>query len=448
MKRRLRVGILIILSLVLVISTFVGCGDSANDQPATPGTSTSNEPVSSEKVTLTIEASQAQKTNTPEVLVQENIDAFEKKYPNIKVEVLLLPDGQATTTLQTKLAAGEPSDILIYNKVAAENELSAMTNMVDLSGEPWVSRLSKQDIYKSPDGKIYGFKQAVDISAQGMVYNKDIFDDLGLSIPNSYDELLEVCETIKAQGITPIYAPFKDVWTFQIWTAGAWGTVAEKINTGLWEDINAGEKKWSDVPEFKEVLEKGLDLYKKGYMQETLLSDDYNGAPMAFSNKEYAMMIMGDWFITDMQEKDSNLQLGFFPLPAFNGMDLNISQSQLGGMYFIPNKAKNINEAKLFIDFMSQKEQMDTAQKVKPFIPTVTDASKSDLTDLQQEIVDNYINTDRTVTEMNAYMKVDLNDLWKYYQDMFAGTKTPEEVLNAWDVKFAELMKAKDQPGF
>lgn len=445
MKKTLKKGMAIVLSIAFLIFALTGCSKPEADNSTTDN---KGETSSGKEITLTIEASQAQKTNTPEAFSQENIDAFEEKYPNIKVEVLLVPDGQATTTLQTKLAAGEPSDILVYNKVSGENELNVVSNMVDLSNEPWVDRLNKPDELKAGDGKIYGFKQAVDLSVQGIVYNKDIFEELNLTIPTSYEEFLQVCETIKEAGITPIYAPFKDVWTFQIWTAGSWGTVASKISPGLWDDINSGKVKWTDVPEFADTLQKGLDLYNKGYMQESLLSDDYNGAPMAFSSKEYAMMIMGDWFINDMEDKDPSLNLGLFPVPAFDNSELFACQGQLEGLYFIPQKAKHIEEAKLFVDFMSQKEQMDRAQSIKSFIATVNDASQPELTALQQEILDEYISTDKYVIEMNAFMRVDLNDLWKYYQDMFAGTLTPEEVLSSWDKKFGELMEAKEQPGF
>lgn len=455
MNRLLKSSLALLLSGTLMVSVLAGCVSSSNTDSTvttsggTEATSTTGEDsTSGEKITLTLEASQTQKTNAPEILNQQNIDEFEKKYPNIKVELLLLPDTQTTSTLQTKLAAGEPSDIIMYNKVSAENELNTEKNMEDLSGEPWVSRLTNADVFKAPDGKIYGFTMEANIGAQAMIYNKDIFKELNLSVPQSYDELLKVCEAIKAKGITPIYAPFKDVWTFQIWTAGSWGYLAQKVKPGLWNDINSGKVKWSDVPEFKDVLQKGMELYQKGYMQKTLLSDDYNGAPNAFSSKKYAMMVMGDWFITDMMTKDPSLKLGFFPIPAFNGQELSISQGQIGGMFFVPKQAKHVKEAKLFIDFMSQKEQVDRSQSVKSFMPSLKDAAAPKLNEMQQEIVDKYLNTNKVTTEMNAFMKVDLNDLWKYYQDMFSGSKTPDKVLAAWDKKFAELMKAKGQPGF
>lgn len=454
MKVLSRTVALFMMICVLLVSLLSGCGvpektDSDVQTDVTPKAGDSPQDTPAQKsITLTIEGSQAQKTNSPHVFYQDNIDAFEKAYPHIKVEQLLIPDAQATSTLQTKLAAGEPSDIVVYNKVSAENELNAMLNMVDLSNEPWVKRLNNPDAFRAPDGKIYGFTMATTLSAQGIVYNKDIFKKLNLSVPTSYDEFLDVCEKIKAAGIMPIYAPFKDVWTFQIWTAGPFGTYAAKKEPDLWDRINSGEVKWTEVPAFLDILEKGYNLYKKGYMPETLLSDDYNSAPAAFSSGQYAMMIIGDWFITDMETKAPDLKLGLFPVPAFNDMELCISQSQMEGVYFVPKQAKHVDEAKLFIDFMSQKEQMDRAQNVRPFVPTVNDASEPQLTDLQKEIVEVYMKNDRFNVEMNAFMRIDLNDLWRYYQDMFAGTLTPEEVLEMWDKKFAELMRQKGAPGF
>ena len=67
------------------------------------------------------------------------------------------PDEQITSILQTKLAAGQPSDIVVYNKVSAENELDAVNNFVDLSDEPFVDNLIDPSLFKAPDGNIYGF---------------------------------------------------------------------------------------------------------------------------------------------------------------------------------------------------------------------------------------------------------------------------------------------------
>jgi raffinose/stachyose/melibiose transport system substrate-binding protein len=405
-------------------------------------------------VTLTIAGSQTWKVPKNAWLTyQPTIDAFQAQNPGIKVEYLLLPDAQTTQVLQTQLATGEPSDIMVYSKVAAESELDAEKNMVDLSSEPWVKRLRQTDLLKAPNGKIYGFYPAIPTDGLGMVYNKDIFSRLGLSIPTVYQDFLSVCEKIKASGIVPIYGPYKDVWAFQIWPDSVWGIYAGKKDPGLWDKINTNKVKWTEVPAILDGLARADKLIKNGYFQPTVLSDDYAAAPAAMSSGKYAMMVIRSWFINDMTEKDPSLHLGMFPIPAFDDPAMNaLAQAQIGPVLFVASKAKHIAEAKKYLDFLSQPAQIkaSTLQSAGTYLPNFKDVSSpsSPLQPIDQENWDKYIQTGMTCPEQNMFMKVDQNELWKYYQDMIGGAKTPEQVLAAWEVKFDELMKAKGYPGF
>ena len=119
-KRLLRVtGIFLAMSMLTV-----RCNASGGDD--------GEESASNEKVTLTIEASQEIMNNIPYAFSEDNIAAFEEEYPEIEVELVLNPDAQNTSILQTKLASGQPSDLICYNKVSAENELGIQKNCIDL----------------------------------------------------------------------------------------------------------------------------------------------------------------------------------------------------------------------------------------------------------------------------------------------------------------------------
>ena len=37
-----------------------------------------------------------------------------------------------------------------------------------------------------------------------MYYNKAIFDKYGLEVPTTYDEYVQVCDTLKENGVTPV----------------------------------------------------------------------------------------------------------------------------------------------------------------------------------------------------------------------------------------------------
>ena len=432
-------GIILAVSLLAA-----GCGSSGGSSEDAK----KNDGGKKENVTLTVEASQEIVNNIPYAFSEENINSFEEKYPEIKVELVLNPDAQNTSILQTKPASGQPSDLICYNKVSAENELEIAKNCVDLSGEPFVGNLADKEILTAPDGNIYGFAFAVKTGGMGVVYNKDLFEEKGIEIPKTYDEFTAVCEKLSSQGITPFYGPFKDVWTFQMWTTSTWGYYAAKSEPDLWDRLNANEIGWDEVPALQESLEKAYNLYKDGYMQSTVLSDDYNSIPAAMSSGEYAMTVGSNTTVRDLLNAYPDIQFDMFPYPVYEGEEEYLTISQLDAEFFIPKDAKHIEEAKKFLDFMAQPEQCDTAQKAASFVPNVKGAKEPEFDDFEGRLYEEYNKTGKTVLEMNAYMKVDLNDLWVYFQDMFAGAKTPEEVLSAWDATFEELMKAKGIENF
>lgn len=443
MKRKLMkaAGMLVAVSLLTA-----GCGSSAGNSSDEGKESGGNK--KAESVTLTVEASQEIVNNIPYAFSEENIAAFEEQYPEIKVELVLNPDAQNTSIIQTKLASGQPSDLICYNKVSAENELEVAKNCVDLSDEPFVENLADKEILTAPDGKIYGFAFAVKTGGMGVVYNKDLFEEKGVEIPKTYEEFLAVCENLKAQGVTPFYGPFKDVWTFQMWTTSTWGYYAAKSEPDLWDRLNANEIGWDEVPAFRESLEKAYDLYKDGYMQSTVLSDDYNSIPAAMSSGDYAMTVGSNTTVRDLLNAYPDIQFDMFPYPVYEGEDEYLTISQLDAEFFIPKDAKHIEEARKFLNFMAQPEQCDTAQKAASFVPNVKGAKEPEFDEFEGRLYEEYNKTGKTVLEMNAYMKVDLNDLWVYFQDMFAGAKTPEEVLSSWDTTFEELMKSKGIENF
>lgn len=401
-----------------------------------------------DKVTLTVEASQEILNNIPWAVYEGNIAAFEELYPNISVELVLNPDAQNTSILQTKLASGQPSDIICYNKVSAENELEVMKNCVDLSNEAFVERLVDKNILVAPDGNIYGFASAIKTGGMGVVYNKSLFEEKGLAVPVTYDEFLAVCEALKADGITPFYGPFKDVWTFQMWTTSTWGYYVAKFQPDLWDKLNANEIGWDEVPELVESLEKANNLYKDGFMQETVLSDDYNSIISAMGTGNYAMTVGSNTTCRDLLNAYDDIVFDMFPYPVYEGESDYMTISQLDAELFIPKEAKHVEEAKLFIDFLAQAEQCDRAQAAASYVPNVVGAAQPEFDEFEGRLYEDYNKTGNTVLEMNAYMKVDLNDLWICFQDMFAGAKTPEEVLSARDSTFEELMNAKGFENF
>lgn len=399
-----------------------------------------------EKVTLTIEMSQDMKTQNNEAVNEEIYAAFEEKYPNIKVEEILVPDAQYKNVVSTKISAGEPSDIIICNRLNGQTDYNAKENMLDLSDMEFVSRMKDPSIVTDDDGVIRCYQPKYSNEGSCIVYNKTLFDQFGLEIPQTWDAFLDVCQKLQDNGIQPLYGPYKDVWTFQIITSGTFGQLEAYKIPGTAEAINSGEKKWSEVPEFQEILERAMVLVEKGYFGDSYLSDDWVSAPSKMTSGACGMMVAFNTTLPDLE--GTEYEFGFFPMPFVDDIELSMAQPQASGCMFVPKDAAHIDAAKKYIDFVSTPEAGAISEKVSPYIPTVEGVEQEAVSGQQEVFNTEYLDKGKVVREFNSYVGVDMSQLWALYQEMLAELITPEEVMTQWDDIFADLMKQAGYEGF
>ena len=113
--------------------------------------------------------------------------AFEKETPDVKIELETHPGGsEGDNLVKTRLATGEMGDVFRYNAGSLFRALNPPQNMLDLSDQPFIANII--DSFKpvvSVDGKIYGVPEEAAMGG-GILYNKKIYTDLGLSVPKSW----------------------------------------------------------------------------------------------------------------------------------------------------------------------------------------------------------------------------------------------------------------------
>jgi len=436
MRRRLKSMTLGLLAGTLALS-LAACGTAKNTD--NEGGQTSG---GSSKVTLELAISKSSQDSP--FIADWLIEEFEQE-TGIKINLQLIPAEQSTTVLQTKLAVDEVPDLIQYNLASAVTDLNLERNFEILDNEPWVSRIQNPDVL-SAFGHIYGFHVSQDTGMQGVVYNKDIFEELGLSIPKNYEEFLAVCEAIKAAGYTPVFMPYKDAWAANIWPAAAFADWAAKNDPTLFDDLNSNKKQWTDIPAFEEILKQQYQIYKLGYTNADVLADSYDMAVGKFLSKEVAMMFMGDWLIQNITSQDPSMNIGLFAIPYAE--DPSIGASPLGGQLFIPKKSKHIEEAKKYLEFIASPEIAQRIVDAESYVSNLSDVTTPEQPEYKQEIIDNYITPKKVTLTMDAHMIVDQNEWYRNLQDQFTGMITPKEALANWNEKFQELMKDKGAEGF
>ena len=113
------------------------------------------------------------------------------------------------------------------------------------------------------------------------------------------------------------------------------------------------------------------------------------------------------------------------------------------GQFSIFKNSKNAKAAEKFLDWMSQPEHMDIFLAGWGEYPLFKD-QKMELPAWQQELNDGYMTTGNTAVETNSLLTgIDLNDFWSYQQEMLTGSITAKEVMEKWDVSFADQAKPR-----
>ena len=175
--------------------------------------------------------------------------AFEAENPDIKIEIETHPGGgEGDNLVKTRLATGEMSDVFRYNAGSLFQALNPPQTMLDLTDEPFQANIidSFKPVVTAPDGRIYGVPEEAAMGG-GILYNKKIYEELGLSVPKTWAEFMANNEKIKAAGKVPVIQTFGDTWTSQLFVLGDFFNVQAAV-PNFAADYTANKVKYATTP--------------------------------------------------------------------------------------------------------------------------------------------------------------------------------------------------------
>ncbi|MCB9423429.1 MAG: carbohydrate ABC transporter substrate-binding protein [Ardenticatenaceae bacterium] len=448
------------LFLLLVVALFiVGCGGSETVAP-TQEPSTASEPAAAEaptaeapaqeSVTITYMASQGWIKDAELELAQK----FEDE-TGIHVDYQILPADQYFNVLTTKLNSGEATDI--FGGQSGQTDLKVLYNVeenaVDLTDQEWTQRMDPLSLEMvSLNGRVYG-AEIWDIVASNyfiMVYNKNIFADLGLTVPGSYAEFKAACQTImdSGKGIAPVYEPMSDGWHHVLWFPMI-GPRFEEVNPGLANELNANKVKFADVPIMAEALTQMQELYDMGCFGDNALSDAVADTNAKLANGEYAMSLTT---LTAPVAIESEYGVtvdtfGFFPIPL---VDNQLSPAHPAGpSKFIYSGSQHIDEAKQYLAFLMAPENLQyLLDNTDDFADLNFSGLQAKWTPEQQEYLDAYPAKTIVYQDVVNYVNPQWMDIGKDMVAMFTGTMDAEGALSSIDQRRADMATAASDPAW
>lgn len=354
-----------VTSIVMIITLLAGCGGGSE---ATGGDTGANGS-SSKKTTLTLMVGNT--GTTLEALKAVAADA-EKKL-NIAIEFDIKPDGsEGDNLVKTRLATGDMDDLLVYNTGSLFLALNPEEHFLDVTNEPFMADVldSFKTVVTSKD-KLFGAPVG-STNAGGILYNKKVYADLGLSIPKTWDEFMANNEKIKAAGKTAVLASYKDTWTSQLFVLADYYNVQAQV-PNFAADYTGNKVKYASTPAALRGFEKIEDVYMKGYMNKDFLATTYDVALKMLASGEgvhYPMLSTGlDAIMANTPDKINDI--GFFAQPS-DSADLNGLTIWMPSGLYINKTTEKADAAKKWVEyFVSSEGQAVFASKVKAAGPYV-----------------------------------------------------------------------------
>ena len=296
-------------------------------------------------------------------------ESFMALNPDIKIEMELRPGGSdGDNIVKTRLATGEMTDFFFYNAGSLLQALNPQQTLIDLTNEPFMDNVD--DAFKmtvSQNSHVYGVPNQTAMGG-GILYNKKVYEELGLSVPKSWSEFAANNEKIKTAGIAPVIATYGDSWTSQLFILADYYNV-QAANPEFAAEYTANRAKYATTPAAMKGFEYLKEGYDKGWYQDGFATAKYDqGLEMLVSGKgaHYPML---SFALTNIVEKwpDEASNIGFFAQPGPSA-DKNGATIWMLSANYIPatTKGAKLEAVKRFMEYLVSPQGIDDMNKNVP----------------------------------------------------------------------------------
>jgi raffinose/stachyose/melibiose transport system substrate-binding protein len=310
----------------------------------------------------------------------EIIAAFEAENPDIDVVQNQVADSE--TLIRTLLVKDRTPDVITLNANGNFGKLAEAGVFYDFSEEPVLDTINPgvQDILAdlgTAPGEVNSLGYVN--NANGIIYNREIFEAEGLEVPETWDELIALCETLEERGITPFSTSLAENWT----AMPSWnGIGAYASQDGFFDAMREeGDTVSADSPvsfekDFPSAMEMQAQLF--AYSQEGYRGASYDDSTSLFANGGAAMMLQGIWALSPVKAVNPDIDAAIFPYPVpedpadrmlVSGVDVTVTMARN-----TPHK----EEALRFIEYLFQTDVIEEFAASQNMVPSVADAQLSD----------------------------------------------------------------------
>jgi len=311
---------------------------------------------------------------------EQIIADFEAENPDIDVVQNQVAD--ADTIIRTLLVKDKAPDVITLNANGNFGRLAQAGVFYDFSDERVLQTINPavQDILAdlgNAEGEVNGLGYVN--NANGIIYNEDIFEEQGLEVPETWDELIDVCDQLQAAGITPFYGTLGDSWTGlpSFNALGAYPAQDDFFEQMREEGEDVGpDSEVSFQKDFAEALDQQYELFS--YTQDGYRGKTYDDGNAAFANGDVAMLMQGIWAVSPIKDVNPDIRAGIFPYPATDDPADRLLVSGVDVVVTMGKDTPHREEALRFIDYLFEQDVIEEFAASQNMVPSVEGAQLSD----------------------------------------------------------------------
>lgn len=274
------------------------------------------------------------------------INNFNAANPGIKVNFVQVPD--TATVLQSRAQLNEMPDMF---GCTTGNMFELMFEdgiIMDLTGQEFLNNVEPSSLEMSTyNGK--NWRLPYSLSCYGLYVRTDIFEEQGLALPTTWDELMDVCEKLTAAGITPFALPDKTMVYQRM----------ERMMSFMSEDdtefkqVAAGELEAKDSTLLQNYANASLQIVN--YMTPESLGAEYTESYQQLIAGQAAMTINGGWSLATLKDYDPDIKVALIPMPNPTGEESKVVVS-IDTNFCISSSTKHPEECLKFFEYLAQPE--------------------------------------------------------------------------------------------
>jgi raffinose/stachyose/melibiose transport system substrate-binding protein len=427
------------LSILCLLGLLAACA---------PAPTATEAPAANAPITLTYLVDDSQNTKDT---TQALVDAYTAQHPNVTINIETRPGGtDGDNIVKTRLASGEMADIFFYNSGSLLQALHPKDTLVDLSQEPFVANIVDSFLPTvSQDGQVFGVPTGTALGG-GILYNKKIYEQLGLSVPKTWAEFEANNEKIKEAGIAPIGATYGDTWTSQLFVLADYCNV-QTANPNFATDYTNNKAKYASTPGAMagfDYLQEGFD---KGWYQKDFATTKFEQGLKMLADGEFAQYPMLSFALGTIATNwpDKVNDIGFFGQPGTDASK-NCATIWMPAGTYIPKTTKNLAAAKDFLAFIASTAGVDAINaKVPPQGPYLIKGTKlpDDALPGVKDIAA-YIDSGKSVPALEFLSPIKGPNLEQICVAVGSGQMAPDEAAANYDKDVEKQAQQLGLPGW